>query len=146
MRNKIENELTNEEIEWINSKVHELTNSLIIYADKQNIDRDSFLTYFSALFKLMCEIATFKYYGENKWTIRTQFRTLLNLQSPLKRNMAVRYANTWSVANRTHSEYVTTLKGNKKMIEIVISAIIVYVIGYPIFKLVHSGKEIDNDK
>jgi hypothetical protein len=61
--------LTDEEFEDFNEIVKETLNTLIDCADKHNIDRDSFIRYFCALFGTMAEVSTFENYkkgGEQK--------------------------------------------------------------------------------
>lgn len=54
--------LTVEEIEDFNIIVQKTLNDLIDCADKNNIDRDSFVKYFCTLFGVMAELSTFKNY------------------------------------------------------------------------------------
>lgn len=56
--------LTNAEFEDFNGIVTETINKLIACADKHNIDRDSFIKYFAAMFSTMAEITTFEHYKE----------------------------------------------------------------------------------
>lgn len=55
-------ELTDEEFEDFNIIVKETLNALIDCADKHNIDRDSFIKYFCAIFSTMAEVSTFENY------------------------------------------------------------------------------------
>lgn len=54
--------LTDEEFEDFNEIVTETLNTLIDCADKHNIDRDSFIKYFCAIFGTMAEVSTFENY------------------------------------------------------------------------------------
>lgn len=56
--------LTDEEFEDFNEIVKETLNALISCADKHNIDRDSFIKYFCAMFGTMAEVCTFANYKE----------------------------------------------------------------------------------
>jgi hypothetical protein len=56
--------LTAEEYSDFNDIVAETINRLVVCADKHNIDRDSFVRYFAAIFCAMAEISTFGHYGE----------------------------------------------------------------------------------
>lgn len=56
------NDLTKEEFEDFNEIVKETLNALIDCADKHNIDRNSFIKYFCAMFGAMAEISTFERY------------------------------------------------------------------------------------
>ena len=55
-------ELNKKEFEDFNEIVQSTLNSLIDCADKHNIERDSFIKYFSAMFGTMAEVSTFKNY------------------------------------------------------------------------------------
>lgn len=55
-------ELTDKEFKDFNEIVLNTLNSLIDCADKHNIDRDSFIKYFSAIFGTMAEVSTFTNY------------------------------------------------------------------------------------
>ena len=57
-----EPELTKEEFEDFNKIFTETLNALIDCADKHNIDRDSFVKYFCAIFGTMAEVSTFEHY------------------------------------------------------------------------------------
>lgn len=54
--------LTDEEFEDFNIIVKETLNALIDCADKNNIDRDSFVKFFCAIFSTMAEVSTFENY------------------------------------------------------------------------------------
>ncbi len=56
--------LTAEESSDFNDIVTETIKRLVACADKHNIDRDSFVSYFAAIFHTMAEISTFEHYGE----------------------------------------------------------------------------------
>lgn len=56
--------LTDAEFADFNGIVTETINKLIVCADKHNIDRDSFIKYFAAMFGTMAEITTFEHYKE----------------------------------------------------------------------------------
>ena len=58
--------LNKAEFDDLNEIIHETLNSLIDCADKHNIDRDSFIKYFSAVFSTMAKISTFEHYGEGE--------------------------------------------------------------------------------
>ena len=51
--------LNDKEFKDFNDIVQNTLNSLIDCADKHNIDRDSFVKYFSAVFCTMAEVSTF---------------------------------------------------------------------------------------
>ena len=51
--------LNDKELKDFNDIVQNTLNSLIACADKHNIDRDSFVKYFSAIFSVMAEVSTF---------------------------------------------------------------------------------------
>lgn len=55
-------ELNDKEFKDFNEIVQNTLNSLIDCADKHNIDRDSFIKYFSAIFGTMAEVSTFTNY------------------------------------------------------------------------------------
>ena len=54
--------LTDKEFKDFNKIVQETLNALIDCADKHNIDRNSFLQYFCAIFGTMVEVSTFEHY------------------------------------------------------------------------------------
>ena len=54
--------LNHKEFKDFNDIVQNTLNSLINCADKHNIDRDSFVKYFSAIFGKMAEVSTFTNY------------------------------------------------------------------------------------
>ena len=54
--------LNDKEFKDFNDIVQNTLNSLIDCADKHNIDRDSFVKYFSAIFGAMTEVCTFTNY------------------------------------------------------------------------------------
>lgn len=54
--------LNDKEFKDFNDIVQNTLNSLIDCADKHNIDRDSFVKYFSAIFSAMVEVSTFTNY------------------------------------------------------------------------------------
>ena len=54
--------LNDKEFKNFNDIVQNTLNSLIDCADKHNIDRDSFVKYFSAIFGTMVEVSTFTNY------------------------------------------------------------------------------------
>lgn len=54
--------LNDKEFKDFNDIVQNTLNSLIDCADKHNIDRDSFVKYFSAVFCTMAEVSTFTNY------------------------------------------------------------------------------------
>ena len=54
--------LNDKEFKDFNEIVQNTLSSLIDCADKHNIDRDSFVKYFSAIFGAMADISTFTYY------------------------------------------------------------------------------------
>lgn len=54
--------LNDKEFKDFNDIVQNTLNSLIDCADKHNIDRDSFIKYFSAIFGTMAEVSTFTNY------------------------------------------------------------------------------------
>ena len=54
--------LNDKEFKDFNDIVQNTLNSLIACADKHNIDRDSFVKYFSAIFSAMAEVSTFTNY------------------------------------------------------------------------------------
>lgn len=56
--------LTDAEFDDFNEIVGETINSLVMCADKHNIDRDSFVKYFATMFGAMAEISTFSQYGK----------------------------------------------------------------------------------
>ena len=60
--------LTRDEFADFNGIVTETINKLIDCADKHNIDRDSFIKYFAAMFSTMAEITTFEHYKEGRKT------------------------------------------------------------------------------
>lgn len=55
-------ELNTAEFDDLNEIIKNTLNSLIGVADKHNIDRDSFIKYFSAVFGTMAEVSKFEYY------------------------------------------------------------------------------------
>lgn len=55
-------ELSKVEFDDLNEIIKNTLNSLIDCADKHNIDRDSFIKYFCAVFGTMAEVSTFEYY------------------------------------------------------------------------------------
>lgn len=55
-------ELNDKELKDFNDIVQNTLSSLIDCADKHNIDRDSFIKYFSAIFCTMTEVSTFTNY------------------------------------------------------------------------------------
>ena len=55
-------ELNDKEFKDFNEIVQNTLNLLIDCADKHNIDRDSFVKYFSAIFGTMAEVSTFTNY------------------------------------------------------------------------------------
>ena len=55
-------ELNDKEFKDFNEIVQNTLNSLIDCADKHNIDRDSFIKYFSSVFNIMSEVSTFTNY------------------------------------------------------------------------------------
>lgn len=59
-------ELSEKEFKDFNEIVQNTLNSLIDCADKHNIDRDSFIKYFSAIFGAMAEVSTFTNYTHKK--------------------------------------------------------------------------------
>lgn len=61
-----ESRLTDTEINDFNCIVGETITKLVECADKNNIDRDSFIRYFAAIFGTMAEISTFTHYGEKE--------------------------------------------------------------------------------
>ena len=54
--------LNDKELKDFNDIVQNTLSSLIDCADKHNIDRDSFVKYFSAIFGTMAEVSTFANY------------------------------------------------------------------------------------
>ena len=54
--------LNNKESKDLNEIVKNTLNSLIDCADKHNIDRDSFVKYFSAVFGTVADVSTFTNY------------------------------------------------------------------------------------
>lgn len=54
--------LNKSEVDDLNEIVKNTINSLVDCADKHNIDRDSFIQYFSFLFGTMIEVSTFEHY------------------------------------------------------------------------------------
>lgn len=60
--------LTDAEFADFNGIVCDTINKLIECADNHNIDRDSFVKYFAAMFSTMAEISTFEHYGERRKT------------------------------------------------------------------------------
>lgn len=63
---KNEQGLTQEEFVGFNEIVQNTLNSLIDFADKHNIDRDSLIRYFSTMFGTMAEISTFEHYKRSR--------------------------------------------------------------------------------
>lgn len=57
--------LTQEEFVDFNKIVQNTLNSLIDVADKHNIDRDSLVRYFCAMFGTMAEVSTFEHYKQS---------------------------------------------------------------------------------
>jgi hypothetical protein len=57
------NRLTEAELDDINNIVGDTLAALVGCADKHNIDRDSLVRYFAAMFKVMAEVSTFKHYN-----------------------------------------------------------------------------------
>ena len=55
-------ELNDKEFKDFNEIVQNTLNALVDCADKHNIDRDSFIKYFSAIFGTMVEVSTFTNY------------------------------------------------------------------------------------
>lgn len=55
-------ELNDKEFNDFNEIVKNTLNSLIYCADKHNIDRDSFIKYFYAIFGTMADVSTFSNY------------------------------------------------------------------------------------
>lgn len=55
-------ELNDREFKDFNEIVQNTLNSLIDCADKHNINRDSFVKYFSTIFSTMAEVSTFTNY------------------------------------------------------------------------------------
>lgn len=55
-------ELNDKEFKDFNEIVQNTLNSLIDCADKHNIDRDSLIKYFSAIFGTLAEVSTFTKY------------------------------------------------------------------------------------
>ncbi len=49
----------------LNEIIKQTLNDLIDCADKHNIDRDSFIKYFGAVFGVMAEVSTFKCYEKD---------------------------------------------------------------------------------
>lgn len=65
MENEVKaSNLTDEEFEDFKKIVAEALNALIDCADKHNIDRDSLIKYFCAMFGTMTEVCTFANYKE----------------------------------------------------------------------------------
>ena len=56
--------LTEAELDDINDIIGDTLTALVGCADKHNIDRDSLVRYFAAMFKVMAEISTFEHYKE----------------------------------------------------------------------------------
>ena len=54
--------LNDKEFKDFNDMVQNTLNSLIVCADKHNIDRDSLVKYFSAIFGTMAEVSAFTNY------------------------------------------------------------------------------------
>lgn len=65
-KEKEPSELTKEEFEDFNKIVMKTLNDLIDCADKHNIDRNSFVQYFCAMFGIMAEVSTFEHYGRKR--------------------------------------------------------------------------------
>lgn len=57
-----QNRLTEAELDDINDIVGDTITALVDCADKHNIDRDSLVRYFAAMFKVMAEVSTFEHY------------------------------------------------------------------------------------
>lgn len=57
---KLPSGLTDKEFDDFNKITGRTINELIACADKHNIDRDSFMKYFSQMFSALVEISTFK--------------------------------------------------------------------------------------
>ena len=55
-------ELNEKEFKDFNEIVQNTLNALVDCADKHNIDRDSFIKYFSSIFSTMAEVSTFTNY------------------------------------------------------------------------------------
>lgn len=58
-------DLSKKEIDDLNEIIGHTLNKLTDCADKHNIDRDSFIKYFCAVFGAMAEISTFKHYTKD---------------------------------------------------------------------------------
>lgn len=56
-------ELNEKEFKDFNEIVQNTLNALVDCADKHNIDRDSFIKYFSSIFSTMAEVSTFTNYA-----------------------------------------------------------------------------------
>ena len=61
-----ENGLTEKEFEGLNEIVKETLNALIDCADKHNIDRNSLVQYFCAIFGTMAEVCAFENYKKEE--------------------------------------------------------------------------------
>lgn len=66
IKDEYTSDLTDAELADFNKIVGETITKLVKCADKHNIDRDSFIKYFGAMFKLMTEISTFTHYEKGK--------------------------------------------------------------------------------
>jgi hypothetical protein len=58
--------LTDKEFDEFNDIVGDTIDRLLECADKNNIDRDSFVQYFATMFMAMSQVSTFKEYGKER--------------------------------------------------------------------------------
>ena len=57
-------ELSDKEFDEFNGIVGDTIDRLLKCADRNNIDRDSFVQYFATIFATMAQVSTFKEYGK----------------------------------------------------------------------------------
>lgn len=55
--------LTDEQMEDFYNIICNVTDMLVQFADKNNIDRDDFAQYFAEIFMDICDTSTFKFFG-----------------------------------------------------------------------------------
>ena len=100
--------LNDKEFKDFNDIVQNTLNSLIACADKHNIDRDSFVKYFSAIFSAMADVSTFTNYT---CTSKKRGSNYYNeIRSEAIREFAKKIKNIYSVHDGLHSTIDTLVK------------------------------------
>ena len=99
--------LNDKEFKDFNDIVQNTLNSLVACADKHNIDRDSFVKYFSAIFSAMAEVSTFTNYTR---TSKKGGNYYNEIRSEAIREFAKRLKNIYSVHDGLHSTIDTLVK------------------------------------